>query len=112
MSTATYSRPPVSSCREALAYLAAGHDKTLTVEQQATCKQLARFMERHPVLGLVMQQAILHRYYQAHGATDIKAAVDWKSILEWLVANMPTILQMLISLLTAFGGDQPKPNAS
>lgn len=102
MTRPTYTRETVSSCREALEYLGTGADPGLTTEQAATCARLARFMARRPVLGLLMQQAILHRYMSAHEQEDMAGTVDWQKILEWLVQNMPTILQILISFLGVF----------
>lgn len=106
MSKSTYTRDEVSSCREALAYLGEGNDPGLTTEQAATCARLARFMARRPLMGLVMQQVILHRYMQAHEQTDMAATVEWTKILEWLVQNMPTILQILISFLGVFAQEE------
>jgi len=106
MTRPTLSRDQISSCREALEYLATGADPGLTSEQAATCARLARIMNRRPILGLIMQQAILHRYMMAHSDTDMDATVEWTKILEWLVQNMPTILQILISFLGVFAAEK------
>jgi hypothetical protein len=86
-----------------LIYLGTGNDPGLTVEQAATCKRLGDFMSTHPIIGLYMQQVILSRYMAAHDETDMKGTVEWAKIIEWLVANMPTILQILVTFLALFG---------
>jgi hypothetical protein len=38
----------------------------------------------------------------------INVGFDWQSILDWIVANLPTIIQLIISLITIFAEPAPE----
>lgn len=91
------------SCREVLLALGNGLDKTLTAEQMSTCTRIGNFITNHPRVGLWVQDLILLRYEHAT-RTIIAGAVDWKSIIAWLVANMGAILPLVLQIIALFGG--------
>ena len=37
----------------------------------------------------------------------INVGFDWQTILDWLIANLPTIIQLIISLITIFAEPAP-----
>ena len=91
------------SCREMMIALGKGYDPKLTSEQQAMCARLGRIMQRHPRVGHRLEDIILMAYEHDTGVDVHLAAVDWQAVIAWLVANMPKILEILLSLLALFG---------
>ena len=91
------------SCREMFIALGKNYNPTLTSEQQATCARIGHIMTDHPFVGMMIQHAILIRYQRATGKDALAGAVDWKSVLQWLVENMPKMIELLLSLLAMFG---------
>jgi len=103
MSTPTPTPTNIRSYREALDYLASGADKQITIEEAAQCHLLATFTDRHAILGLIIQHAILQNYRRATGDNDVDTPPDWTKIIEWMLNNMPAILQMVLNILHIFG---------
>ena len=80
--------------------LAAATNDALTTEQRHNCERISKIIDQRPLIGRILERAALHAYLAAHPGVTV---VDWKAIVEWLVANMPTILGLLLSLLSLFG---------
>ena len=89
------------SCRELFISLGAGANKALTADQQSDCAHIGKIMTAHPLLGLAIQHIILASYQRATW-TDLDGAIDWQSVIAWFVANAPTILQTVLSILAMF----------
>jgi len=57
---------------------------------------------RRPVvrrLWVRMEKAVERRYRKDTGHV---AAIDWQAIIDWLVANLPAILQIIMAILMLF----------
>ena len=93
------------SCREALHAIADGYGAGISAAQRADAGRLARFMDRRPLIGLMLQHIILARYMAANKQTDMGAAADWPTIIQWLIANLPAILQFLLSFIALFDAE-------
>ena len=57
-------------------------------------------MTDHPILGGALQILLVHRYERQTGDTTF----NWQNFLNWLVQDLPTIIQVIMSLITVFGG--------
>jgi hypothetical protein len=90
------------SCREVFISLGQAGDPALTAAQQAECAQIGKVMTNHPVVGLMLQHAILWRYQRATGK-DLAGTIDWKGILTWFVQNADSLLPLILQIITLFG---------
>ena len=93
------------SCREMFVWLGAGNDKTLNAQQQVECQKIGTFMGGHPVLGQMLQHAILLRYQRATGVEVLSGAtaIDWQALIAWFVANSGTIMNIVLTFMGLFG---------
>lgn len=82
-------------------FKAAAGDKRLTAAKRRQCDRIARAMVRHPRLGVAVQARLLHAYEKENGM--LVGAIPWLAIFEWLIANGPAIIKMILSLLALFG---------
>ena len=68
-------------------------------------KLLARLRKTDPRNKVVrnrwarIEKRVAARYRKETGHVG---EIDWGSILDWLIANLPTILQLLMAILTLF----------
>jgi hypothetical protein len=51
--------------------------------------------ERHPLLWAALQNKAAHQYEQETGE---KASADWGAFFEWLMENLPKILELIMKL--------------
>ena len=57
----------------------------------------------HPVAWLAVEHNVRAMYYADRGII-IAAAPDWSKFLDWLMANLPAILDMIMKIISKFGG--------
>lgn len=73
-------------------------------EANAECALVAKFMQskKHPLISKIIENRCLAAYRRAHPGMDMKA-IDWNSIIQWIITNGPAILQFIMALIAAFG---------
>lgn len=85
--------------REALLAAAAAYPRVLGKKQKATLKKLREKPQaRFSRFWAAAAAMAAHRYERQTGR-KLPAEIDWATILDWLVTNLPKILLVLASLL-------------
>jgi len=70
-------------------------------EARQLCQRLADIAVSHPRISRVVRHVIEARYEAATGIDP--GSVDWQTVIQWFVENMPQILKIILSLLALFG---------
>jgi hypothetical protein len=76
---------------------AAKQRKGLEKRQKKVVAQLvATPLKGHPRFWAALEHIVIRRYERRTGK---KFPGDWKDLIDWLVANLPAILQIMILIL-------------
>ena len=66
------------------------------------CARIANVMTRHPYVGFTIEHMVLAAYEKANG--PIVGVIDWQAIMQWLITNGPAIMQLIMEIISLFGG--------
>lgn len=80
------------------AILTAALRAKITKKQQAALQDAYDNAAKHPFLWKAMEAVVKRRYYLSTGKV-IGAGFDWSTILDWLIANLPMLISLLLSLI-------------
>jgi hypothetical protein len=96
MSESLLKAPAGLSYAEALAGFANGKlGANVSAKGMNVCAKLLEIDENHPRASKILKHMILNRY---EAATDVDAGtVDWTSILQWLVENLPKLFEIFLA---------------
>lgn len=86
------------------AFLAAADGAKLSKSQQAKLESI-KSRQVFPRFWAAVENAVVHRYERETGnevPTDATGAFDWANLIEWLRANLPTIIKVVITIMGFF----------
>ena len=64
-------------------------------------KKLNDNKNNHPLLWRGLHAVVSHRYEQDTGEKAPAMGADWSALLDWLVANLPKILALILAIFGA-----------